>query len=167
MNEKRLLILGAGQYGKLVCETALAIGSFAKVAFLDDGNPVALGKLEAYSDFSREYSCAFVAIGNPYVRRLWLDRLEQAGFELPVLIHPKAWVSPSAQLAPGVIVEAMAAVNTESQVGRGCLLCAGSVVNHNAIVGDFCQVDCNAVVAANAYVPEGTKVNSCTVYEKV
>ena len=119
MNGKKLLILGAGQYGQLVRETALAIGSFAKVAFLDDGNPVALGKLEAYSNFVREYSCAFVAIGNPTVRRFWLDRLEQAGFELPVLVHPKAWVSPSAQLAPGVIVEPMAVANAGAKVGRG------------------------------------------------
>lgn len=165
MNGKKLLILGGGQYGQLVFETAFAMESFVEVAFLDDGNPAALGKLEAYSDFIREYSCAFVAIGNPSVRRLWLDRLEQAGFELPVLIHPKAWVSPSAQLAPGVIVEPLAAVNTEAQVGRGCLLCAGSVVNHNAIVADCCQIDCNAVVAANACVPEGTKVKSCTIFE--
>lgn len=166
MGKESLLILGAGQYGRVVRETAEAMECYKKIDFLDDNCPIALGILADYELFVQEYSCAFVAIGNPRVRMQWLHKLEQAGFELPILIHPSAYVSPSANLGRGTIVEAMAVVNTEAVVEAGGMLCAGCVVNHNAHIMQVCQVDCNAVVASNAIVPEETKVFSCTVFER-
>lgn len=163
---QNLLILGAGQYGFVAKETAEAMGCFRKVAFLDDNNPAAIGKLSEYECLLKEYSNAFVAIGNPQIRKMWLDKLEQSGFELPVLIHPRGYVSPSAKLGMATIVEPMAVVNAGAIVERGSLVCAGSVVNHNAHVMPVCQIDCNAIVAPNAVVPEGTKVFSGTVFEK-
>lgn len=163
---RNLLILGAGQYGRLVLETAEAIGRFERIDFLDDNSPIAIGRLTDFQDFAENYDSAFVAMGNPGLRMQWLDKLEQAGYDLPVLIHPKAYVSPSAVLGKATIVEAMAVVNTEVIVEMGGLLCAGCVVNHNAHVMPVCQIDCNAVVASNATVPEGTKVCSGMVYER-
>ncbi len=164
MQKKRLLILGAGGYGQLARETAEAMELFDKIAFLDDNSPRALGKCAEYLRFREEYDCAFVAMGAPALRERWIDALEEAGFSLPPLIHPRAYVSPSAVLDEATIVEAMAVVNTAATVARGGLICAGSVVNHNAQVLPYCQIDCNAVVAADATVPKGTKVSAGTVY---
>ena len=166
MEKKKLLILGAGQYGRVALETAEAMDCFEKISFLDDNSPAAIGKLEDYEKFLQDYDSAFVAIGNPQLRLKWLQKLEQAGYELPVLIHPKAYVSPSAVLGKATIAEPMAVVNTEAVVEQGGLLCAGCVVNHNAHVMAVCQIDCNAVVASNTTVPEGTKVQSGTVFHK-
>ena len=166
MSENGLLILGAGQYGQVVRETAEAMGCFSVISFLDDNSPLAIGKMEEYERFTQEYANAFVAMGNPQLRKQWLDRLELAGYDLPVLIHPKAYVSSTAVLGKATIVEPMAVVNTGAVVETGGLLCAGCVVNHNAHVMSVCQIDCNAVVASNATVPEGTKVCSGVVYER-
>lgn len=166
MSKKSLLILGAGQYGQVVRETAEAMGCFSKIAFLDDNSPLAIGKMAEYEGFVKEYGNAFVAMGNPLLRRQWLDALEKAEYDLPVLIHPKAYVSPSALLGKATIVEPLAVVNTGAVVEQGGLLCAGCVVNHNAHVMPVCQIDCNAIVASNATVPEGTKVCSGVVYER-
>jgi len=163
---KKLLILGAGQYGRVVQETATAMGCFERIAFLDDRSPLAIGKLAQYRDLAEQFDCAFVAMGNPQLRMKWLDDLKQAGFLLPILIHPQAFVSPSAILGEGTIVEAMAVVNTEAVVEMGGLICAGAIVNHNAHIMPGCQIDCNAVVASNAVVPEGTKVPSGSVFER-
>ena len=166
MKEKRLLILGAGQYGMVVKETAEAMGVFEKISFLDDSNPIALGKLADYEAFLGTYRYAFVAMGNPTLRAQWLERLETAGFWLPVLIHPRAYVSASAVLGKATIAEAMTVVNTAAVVEKGTLLCAGCIVNHNAHIASCCQIDCGAVVAAGASVPGSTKVPSGTVYER-
>lgn len=166
MNNKKLLILGAGQYGRVVRETAEAMGCFEQIAFLDDNSPAAIGKLEQYPKFADQFGSAFVAMGNPQLRLRWLNDLKEAGFVLPALIHPRAYVSPSAKLECGVIVEAMAVVNSEAVVRCGGLICAGAVVNHNSTVETCCQIDCNAVVAANAVVPEGRKIPSGTVFER-
>lgn len=166
MGMENLVILGAGQYGHVARETAVAMGCFQEICFLDDHSETAIGKLEDYRQLRSKFDCAFVAMGNPGLRMHWLQALEEAGYQLPVLIHPKAYVSPSAQLGKGSITEPMAVVNAGAEVGMGALLCAGCVVNHNAHVLPGCQIDCNAVVAANAVVPEGTKVQSGSVFEK-
>lgn len=142
MQEKCLLILGAGGYGQLARETAEAMGIFTRIAFLDDQNPQALGKLSEYRHFCGQFDCAFVAMGAPSLREHWINALKEAGYALPPLVHPAATVA------------------------CGTLICAGSVVNHNAQVLAYCQIDCNAVVAAGATVPSGTKVRSATVYER-
>lgn len=161
---EKLVILGAGQYGRVARETAMAMGCFEEICFLDDHSEAAVGKLEDYRKLTQSYGCAFVAMGNPVLRMQWLEKLEEAGYRLPVLIHPRAYVSPSAQLGKGSVVEPMAVVNAGAEVGTGTLLCAGCVVNHNARILPGCQIDCNAVVAANAAVPEGTKVCCGEVY---
>lgn len=166
MKKKNLLILGAGQYGRVARETAEAMGCFERIAFLDDNSLLAIGKLSDYECFAQSYGSAFVAMGNPQLRMQWLNKLEQTGYELPVLIHPKAFVSPSAVIGLGSIVEPMAVVNSEAVIEKGGLICAGCVVNHNAHIMPVCQIDCNAVVASNGLVPEGTKVMSGTVFHK-
>lgn len=167
MNRSGLLILGAGQYGIVAMETAQAMGCFSRIAFLDDSSPIALGKLESYQAFLQEYESAFVAIGNPEMRLAWLEKLGEAGYELPVLIHPRSYVSTSATLEKGTIVEPMAVVQAGAVVEEGGLLCAGCVVNHNSVVKRGCQIDCNAVVPARAVVPEKTKIPCGTVAESL
>lgn len=164
MRNRALLILGAGQYGQVAFETAKAMGCFAKIAFLDDSASTAIGDFESYKSFVQEYECAFVAIGNPKLRMQWIKKLKEAGYELPSLIHPRAYISATAKLGEGSIVEPSAVVNTEAEVATGVLICAGAVVNHNSVIGCCCQIDCNAVVASGATVPDGIKVESCIVY---
>ena len=158
-----LLILGAGQYGMVVKEIAASINKFAKISFLDDKNPEAIGTLDACGNLTDEFGCAIVAMGNPQMRLKWLDKLKHLGYELPVLVHPMAYVSASAKLEEGTVIEPMAVVHSGAVVMTGGIVCAGAVVNHNATVGCGCQIDCNAVVAANAIVPQETKVQSGSV----
>ena len=161
--ENHLLILGAGQYSFVARETAEAMGSFGKIDCLDDNNPSAIGKLSDYLKLFGEYTHAFVAMGNPVLRLEWLGKLEAAGYGLPVLISPKAYVAPSAQVMGGSIIEPMAVVHSNALVKTGCLICAGSIVNHNAVVEPGCQIDCGAIVKSNTVVPAGTKVPCGTV----
>lgn len=163
MDQRNLLILGAGQYGQIVYETAEAMRCFGRIDFLDDQNPAAVGVLEDYKKYRSSYECAFVSMGNPQLRLQWLDRLEVAGYELVTLVHPMGFVSKTASLGKGCIVEPMAVVQAGAQVENGGLLCAGCIVNHNSIVQRGCQIDCNAVVPARAVVPEMTKVHSGSV----
>lgn len=157
--ENHLLILGAGQYSFVARETAEAMGCFGRIDCLDDNNPEAIGKLSDYLKLFGEYTHAFVAMGNPALRLEWLEKLEAAGYRLPVLCSPKAYAAPSARVMGGCIMEPMAVVQSNAVIKRGCLICAGSIVNHNAVVEAGCQIDCGAIVRSNTTVPDGTKVS--------
>ena len=159
---KSLLIIGSGQYGHLVKELAEDCG-YEKIAFLDDNSLVAIGKVSEAERFRGEYADVVVAIGNPAVREKLVYELEPM-LRLAMLIHHSAYVSRSAVIGVGCIIEPGAVVQTAAQLGKACIVNAGAVVNHNSTVEDYCQVDCNAVVAARALVPKGTKVMSGTVW---
>lgn len=154
-----LLILGAGGHGRVVRETAQATGLFEKIAFLDDAAEDALGKLEEFPRFLEEFDCAFVAMGNPRLRREYQTRLESHGVRLPTLIHPRSAVSPTAKVAPGTVIMAGAVVQTNAMIGGGCILSAGAIIDHDARLGDYCHINAGAIVPSMAVVPENTKVD--------
>ena len=160
-----LLILGAGEYGQLVKE--LARNKFTTIDFLDDNSPVAIGKLEDYKKLRNKYQNAVVAIGNNEVRAQWIDRLEEAGYDLPIILSDRAYISPSAVIESGCIVEPMAAINSNTKVEKGSIISSGAVVNHNAIVHKCCHIDCNAIVGADAVVPEKMNLNYGQVITRV
>lgn len=144
-----LLILGSGGHSKVVAETAIASGLASNVAFLDDryksldaclsvlGCPV-IGPLELslQADIRSQFDAAVVAIGHAAIRLHWISHLQEAGYYLPPLIHPTAWVSPSAQLGPASVVLAHAAVQAEASIGTGAILNTGCSVDHDAYLAD-------------------------------
>ncbi len=158
-----LLILGAGQYGQVAREVALAQGGYARVDFLDDSSPLAIGRLEELERF--EHEAAFVAIGNPAVREQWVERIRNGQkFTLATLMHPRAVVMPSAQVEEGSIIEAGAIIGSNSRVGTSCIVMANAVVGHDASVGGFCQLKYHSTVPERCKVPPHTKLNCNTVF---
>ena len=161
-----LLILGAGGYGHVVREIAEDSGIFDKIDFLDDSSPLAIGKFGDAEKFLKGYPNAVVALGNAELRLGYIEKLRAAGFQIPAIISPKAYVSKSAKIGNGTIVEPFSAINANSEVGIGVLLRCGSVIDHNAKVGDFCYIDCGVVVKANNSVGFKMKIAANSVVEK-
>ena len=159
-----LLILGAGEYGKLVKE--LARNKYTTIDFLDDNSDAAIGKLGDYKKYIGKYE-AIVAIGNNETRLSWIEKLEKAGFVIPSLISSQAFVSSFAQIDKGCIIETMSVINANAIVEKGTIISSGAVVNHNAVVKQGCHIDCNAVVGADAVVPEKMHLNYGQVITKV
>ena len=161
---KNILILGAGQYGCVVRETIDATGAFDRIEMLDDNREDVYGRIEDMEKFVGEFSCAIVAIGNNEKRYRLLERAQASGFEIPCIVHPRSYVSPSAKLEPGVIVEPFAVIQANAVVGKGCIISSTAVVNHNATLGVGVHCDCTSVVSARAIVPKFYKVKNGEVY---
>ena len=162
-----LLILGAGGQGHVVKETAEDIGLFDKIAFLDDNLAIpgvigVLNELEAHVD---EFPVAFVAIGNNKLRCSLIERLESAGYIVPVLRHPTATISPTVKAGAGTIFEAKVIVNASVQIGKGVILASACVIDHGVQIGDYVHVDVGAMVKKNGVIPPFTKVASGSVLD--
>lgn len=113
-----LLIIGAGGHGKVVAEIAVDCG-YEKIDFLDDNSSDAVGKISDLGKFVDRYECAFVGIGNNRFRGELIKKLENCGYQVPVLIHPTAYVSRSAQIEKGTVVEPKTIVNANTKVSLG------------------------------------------------
>ena len=167
-----LLIVGAGVYAVVAYEIAVDMGCFERIAFVDDakestptGSDV-IGKINDIANLSSEYNQIIVAIGNPEIRMSLLEKIKnETPCVIVTLVSPKAYVSPTAQVCDGCIIEPMAVVHTGCVIGEGCIISAGAVVNHASECCSGVHIDCNATVAGYSVVPENVKVHSSAVYE--
>ncbi len=158
-----LLILGRGQYSYIVEEIAKA--TFDKVDFLDDKSENAIGKISDYCNLIDKYEYAIVAMGNPDVRLDLTEKLERAGYNIPTIISEKAYVSSTAKIEKGCIIEPLAVVNPNTTIEKCCIISASAVVNHNSTVKAGCHIDCNATIYSNSVVNEKTKINPGEIYK--
>ena len=160
---KRLLIVGAGGHGHSVVEAVLAAVKYELVSFVDDAAPSLqcvwdLPVFGATADMTRygQYAdAAIVAIGNNRLREELHQRLYAAGFELVIVIHPKAVVSPQAVFGAGCAIMAGAIVGTEAQLGAGVIVNCGAVVDHHCRIEDFSHLGINAGTASGSVLGRG------------
>ena len=158
VQKKQLLIIGAGGHGHVSAEVAEALGY--QVSFLDDHNPRAVGKLTDLENRLPYYDAVFVAIGNNALREKITDEVESLGGSIATLIHPTAYVSPSANISKGTIIAPKAIVHTHSSIGKGCILSAGAIVDHDVTVESFVHLNAGSVCKAGSNIKKGQKVDS-------
>jgi len=163
----KLLILGAGGYGKTIYEMARQLGCYDKIGFLDDDRSGAniLGGCDEYAQFADENTYMYPAFGRNELRLHWLEKLEGEGIPMPTLVHPSAYVSPTANLGAGTVVLPMAVVNTGVTVGSGCIINIGVLIDHDTILEDGVHLAPGAIVKAENRIPKGMKIDSGMVVE--
>ena len=165
---KKLLILGAGGYGRTIEDVAKQMGCYQKIAFLDDsraGTPGVLGKCEDFLQFADESTEMYPAFGNKAVRMAWMERFEEHGIRVPVIVHPTAYVSPLATLFSGVTVLPKAVVNTGTVVKNGCIVNIGVLIDHDCVIEAGSHLAPGAIVKAENRIPAGSKIDSGMVIE--
>lgn len=144
----RLIVLGGGGHGRVVADTARRSGRWELILFLDD----APDRTRAEADFPVLGSCddlgqslrpgdeCLVAIGDNAQRRSLLDRVDELGAPLAVVVDPSASVSTDATLGPGTVILPQGAVNIGSVLGRGCIVNTGATIDHDCVLGDCVHV---------------------------
>lgn len=185
MSEEKLLLVGAGSFGRMAAE--LAIRRY-DCAFVDDGHaagetvcgvPV-VGKVSDLSKLRAEYEKLVVCVGNNAFRARVYEVARVLGYELPNIIAPSAYVSPFAKMGNGCVLMQNVCVQNGAVVGNGVLLNAGveihgggtvgdyaliytnSVVHTGAKVGRLARIGSNSVIGKNTIVPDGAEIPDCT-----
>lgn len=157
-----LLILGAGGFGRTVREMTLCMGKWEKIMCLDDSSrqDYVIGKCNDYSQFAEEFEEAYPAFGDNAFRLEWVNTLMEAGYTVPAIVHPTAFVSPSAKLGAGTIVMQNAVVNTNTVVGKGTLINCGAVVDHDNVIGEGVHIGLGSVIKACCKIEDCQKVEA-------
>jgi UDP-perosamine 4-acetyltransferase len=166
-----ILGLGAGSHAKSLLEAIRSLGSFEAVALVDDdpqrlerellgipvdSNPDALDRLQR-----KGVRHAFVGVGgtsDALARQRVFERLRDAGFELPPILHANAVVSSLARVGDGAQILACAVVNVHADIGQGAIVNTGAIVEHDCRVGHHAHVAPGARLAGLVTVGEGAHV---------
>ena len=133
---------------------------YTAINFLDDTVSNAVGKMAELESIGRNYDAIFCGIGSNMFRRELLERVSKMGKEIPVLIHPSAYISPSAIVEKGTIVEPKAIVNAGAVVRQGSIISVGAIVDHDVVVESYSHVNAGAICKAGSHIESGRKLEA-------
>jgi sugar O-acyltransferase (sialic acid O-acetyltransferase NeuD family) len=160
VNERTLLIIGAGGHGKAVAEAALLSGEWSRIAFADDrwptlretfGWPV-VSDVAGFVALEIHVAGAIAAVGNNAVREQWGKVIRAAGLPLVTVVHPRAFVSPAACIGAGTAIMALAMVGVDATIGEGVIVNANATVDHDASLGDFAHLGVGVQLAGGVKI---------------
>jgi sugar O-acyltransferase (sialic acid O-acetyltransferase NeuD family) len=163
---ERLLIVGAGNFGREVLSYALQIPSTQRhweiAGFLDD-RPKALdgfnlpaGIVGAPQTYSfRTEDRVVVAIGDPAQRRTFVEMLTQRGARFTAVIHPSVIMGLNNAWGEGCIFCPGAMLTTNVRVGKHVVFNCLSAAGNDAVIGDYCTLSAFVDITAHATLGEG------------
>lgn len=165
---KSLLIVGAGNFPPEVEELA-GMNGYDNFVYLDD-NPDArcqpvIGSLDLIPMFVKEYQEAIVAFGDNEKRLSQTKKLLNAGYRIPTLIHPSAYVSPDAEIGCGCIIRAHCVVSRYVKLGFATILNVGALIDHDVEIGEGSHILMGAVIRNMVKLPPKSRVESNQVCE--
>lgn len=149
-----IVVIGAGGHAKVLISTLSARGLPIAAIFDDDD---AKWGMDAQgirvSRMERERGGrAIVGIGDNAKRRAVVRALN---FEWQTVVHPSAWVDPSAKLGRGTVVCAGAVVQADSVIGDHVIVNTGATIDHDCIVGDYAHLAPGVHLAGSVHVGAG------------
>lgn len=166
-----ILIYGAGGHAKSVMEAVLQNNVYAIAGIVDDdrrlagnrvlGIPVLGTRLLLPALVKQGIELAANGVGgiiDIIVRVRIFELLDNAGFNFPALIHPRATVEPSAKVRDGVQVFANAYVGSEAVLHSKCMVNTNAVVSHDCEIGAYTHIAPGALLAGHVHVGERTLV---------
>ena len=185
MSKEKLLLVGAGGFGRMVAEQAMLQYD---CAFVDDGQDVdteicgipVVGGIADLPELRKDYDLLVVGIGSNQFRAQVYEKAKTLGYGFPNIIAPSAYISPFAEVGCGCVLMQNACVQNGASVGNGVLLNAGTEVHCGGTVGDYvllytnstirtgakvgryARVGGNVTVCNNATVPEEADIPDCT-----
>jgi UDP-perosamine 4-acetyltransferase len=118
----------------------------------------------AISDGVTHFVVGVGGLGDTGLRARLLEAALGQGLEPISVIHPTAYVAPSAQVGRGTVVLAGAIVSTHSTIGDNVIINTGAIVDHHCHVGDHAHVATGArlggsvLVGRNALVGAGSTI---------
>jgi sugar O-acyltransferase (sialic acid O-acetyltransferase NeuD family) len=171
MSGMSILLVGAGGHARACIDVIEQEGRY-KIGGLvglphEVGSRVlnypVLGTDEDLESLLEANTFALVTVGqikSPEPRIQLFQLLERLAYTSPVIVSPRAHVSPHAIVAAGTIVMHGAIVNAGAAVGRNCILNSQSLVEHDTIIGDHCHISTAAVINSGVRIAGGTFIGS-------
>ena len=166
-----IILIGGGGHCKSVIDVIEQEGEF-KIAGIVDKPELLSSKILGYSvigndddlsSLAKKYKYALITVGqikSPSLRIKLFNLAIEAGFILPNVISPLAYVSNHAKLDEGTIIMHGAVVNASTSIGKNCMINSKALIEHDSTIEDFCHIATNAVINGGVIVRQGSFVGS-------
>jgi len=153
---KRVVIIGAGGFGREVAETIRAIELSSRdiklLGYIDDNKDLhgkeitggkilgGMGWIDSWKALRNDPLYFTCAIGDPIIKKKVVKKAIEYGYEPITIIHPKAIVGRNCKIGKGVIIQAFAVICVDNTIGDYVHINLQSLVGHDGMIGDYSTV---------------------------
>lgn len=145
---KRLIIIGAGNIGKIVCEYAKLSNDYNKQWIIagylefedkqveaDPQYPQIVGSVEKYQPSNEDlFICSYANVDD---RKKSVQILEQKGAVFINIIHPSANILSTSKMGVGNLIGAFTTLSVNTTIGNHTIIQDHCNIGHDCIIGDF------------------------------
>jgi sugar O-acyltransferase (sialic acid O-acetyltransferase NeuD family) len=178
-NDNRIIIIGAGGQGLELLDIIIQNRTFDFAGFVDPkfrlkseycGYKIIGDDDDLDSIRSQGIRYAAIAAGwlNISLTKKLINKVLEAGFILPNLVHPTAYIYPTAILRGGVQIYSNAVVGANADIGFGTVIQNLALVSHDSLIGTAVFIAPGAKIAGNVEIGDYAIIGmNATVYLRV
>lgn len=99
------------------------------------------------------YSKFIGAMGSP-LRKRFLTKIEELGFDFETIIHPSAVIGGDVEIGKGCIICPGVVLTTEVSIGDHTIINANSTISHNCNIGEYVTICPGTNIAGNVTIKD-------------
>ena len=171
---KEVILIGGGGHCRSVIDVIEQESQFKIVGIVDKpefletdvlGYPV-IGNDSDLESLAKIHTHAIVTVGqikSADLRIKLFNLVLNAGFVLPNVISPRAYVSKYANIGKGTVIMHNALVNANAKVGYNCIINTNALIEHDSNIGNHCHIATNVVINGSVLVGQESFIGSGSV----
>ena len=162
---QKILVYGAGGFGKVVIDAIEKETKYEILGVLDDNTNIhginyygylVIGGFDRLKGNDYKECSLIVAIARPNVRENLYRQIESLGYDLTSIIHPSAQIAKDVSIGSGTIILANAVINTGAKIGTSVIVNTSAIIEHECIIGDFTHIAPGVNLAGAGVVGKGS-----------
>ena len=174
MLKEKILLIGGGGHCKSVIDVIESQNRFEIAGIVDKkefmGQKILdyeiIGCDEDLETLFKEYKYVVITIGqllNANKRIELFDLVKKIGYELPIIISSRAYVSKHARIEEGCVVMHDVIINASAAVEKNCIINTKALIEHDAIIKENCHISTGAIINGGVVVNKNSFVGSNVV----
>ncbi len=170
---QKVVVVGAGGFGREVLEVLKDMNSAKRqwdiLGFVDDDPaihgtrinkmPVLGGTDWLNANHRGEIGCV-VAMGDPEVKRMIVEKLRPSGVVFVNAVHPTVVMSEFVEMGVGNIITAGCILTVNIKLGNHIIINLNCTIGHDTVIEDYCSMMPTVKINGNNHLHEGVYVGT-------
>jgi sugar O-acyltransferase (sialic acid O-acetyltransferase NeuD family) len=163
---RKILIVGSGSQARYIIDNLSPqhLSSVIGIADLEDkknvgrrlnGVPIICLASDVFTRYTPDTCSVIIACGDTKRKEEWAVRFRKHHFEFVSAISSAAYISPTAHVGTGCIINAGAIIMPNARVGDHVILHATTVVEHDNVIEDFTNLAPGVTLAGRVTIGKG------------
>lgn len=168
---KDIILIGGGGHCRSVIDVIEQEGLFSIAGVVDRSEKLGeevlnypiIGSDSDLNSLVKRYQYALVTVGqikSASLRVSLFNKAVEAGFSMPSIVSPNAYVSKHAILGRGTVVMHGALINAGVAIGDNCIINSKALIEHDCRISEHCHISTNATINGGSLVGKESFIGS-------